>query len=87
MRVLGLDIGSRSVDAVWLDDGRIVDWAVADSGFDPGSAAAVFVERQAHDALVSTGYGRHSARERFGGEVITTAACDSRHQALEYPLF
>ncbi len=71
MRVLGLDIGSRSVDAVWLDDGRIVDWAVADSGFDPGSAAAVFVERQAHDAIVSTGYGRHAARERFGGAVIT----------------
>ena len=28
MRVLGLDIGSRSVDAVWLEDGRIVDAAV-----------------------------------------------------------
>ncbi|PKQ36869.1 MAG: 3-hydroxyacyl-ACP dehydratase [Actinobacteria bacterium HGW-Actinobacteria-1] len=71
MRVLGLDIGSRSVDAVWLEDGRIVDWAVADSGFDPGSAAAVFVERNAHDAIVSTGYGRHGARERFGGTAVT----------------
>ncbi|KAF0207142.1 MAG: acyl-CoA dehydratase activase [Actinomycetota bacterium] len=71
MRVLGLDIGSRSVDAVWLDDGRIVDWAVADSGFDPGSAAAIFVDRGAHDAIVSTGYGRHAARERFGGTAIT----------------
>ena len=71
MRVLGLDIGSRSVDAVWLDDGRTVDWAVADSGFDPGSAAAVFVERGLHDVIISTGYGRHAARERFGGTAVT----------------
>ncbi len=71
MRVLGLDIGSRSVDAVWLEDGRIVDWAVADSGFDPGSAAAVFVDRGVHDAIVSTGYGRHAAKERFGGSAVT----------------
>lgn len=71
MRVLGLDIGSRSVDAVWLEEGHIVDWAVADSGFDPGSAAAVFVEREAHDVIVSTGYGRHAAKERFGGTAVT----------------
>jgi len=71
MRVLGLDIGSRSVDAVWVDDCRIVDWSVADSGFDPGSAAATFVERGAHDVIVSTGYGRHAARERFGGTAVT----------------
>ena len=66
MRVLGLDIGSRSIDAVWLDEDRIVDWAVADSGYDPGSASAVFVERGAHDVIVATGYGRHVAKERFG---------------------
>jgi len=71
MRVLGLDIGSRSVDAAWLDGGRLVDWAVADSGFDPGSAAAVFVERGEHDLIVSTGYGRHVAKERFGGTAVT----------------
>lgn len=71
MRILGLDIGSRSVDAVWLEDGHIIDWAVADSGFDPGSAAARFVERGAHDAIVSTGYGRHAAKERFGGSAVT----------------
>ena len=71
MRVLGLDIGSRSVDAVWVEDGRIVDWAVADSGHDPRAAAAAFVERGAHHVLVSTGYGRHAACERFGGRAVT----------------
>ena len=71
MRVLGLDIGSRSVDALWLQDGRVTEWAVADSGFDPGSAAAAFVGRDGHDLIVATGYGRHVAKERFGARVVT----------------
>jgi (R)-2-hydroxyacyl-CoA dehydratese activating ATPase len=70
-RVLGLDIGSRSVDAVWLVDGEIADAAVADSGFDPASVAAAFVDRGAHDVIVATGYGRHTARESFGADVVT----------------
>ncbi|HEY5276604.1 MAG TPA: acyl-CoA dehydratase activase [Coriobacteriia bacterium] len=71
MRVLGLDIGSRSVDAVWLMDGTIVDAAVADSGFDPASVAAAFVDRGAHDVIVATGYGRRVAGEAFGADVVT----------------
>jgi predicted CoA-substrate-specific enzyme activase len=71
MRVLGLDIGSRTVDAVWVGDGRITVAAVADSGFDPAAVARGFVERGEHDALVATGYGRHVAREAFGCPVVT----------------
>ncbi len=85
MRVLGLDIGSRSVDAVWLDDSRIVDWAVADSGFDPGSAAAAFVDRCAHDVIVSTGYGRHAAKERFGGTAVTEITAYGTGAAVLFP--
>ena len=72
MRVLGLDIGSRSVDAVWLaDDGVVIDAVVADSGYDPPAAARVFVERGDHDIVVATGYGRHAAREAYGCAAIT----------------
>ncbi|HET6497722.1 MAG TPA: acyl-CoA dehydratase activase [Coriobacteriia bacterium] len=71
MRVLGLDIGSRSVDAVWLEDGRPLDAAVADSGFDPVSVARTFVTRGQHDLVVVTGYGRHSARQAFGCGAVT----------------
>lgn len=71
MRVLGLDIGSRSVDAVWLEDGQPLDAAVADSGFDPVSVAREFVERSHHDLCVVTGYGRHSARHAFGCDAVT----------------
>jgi predicted CoA-substrate-specific enzyme activase len=85
MRVLGLDIGSRSVDAVWLDGGTIVDAAVADSGFDPASVAAAFVGRGDHDVLVATGYGRHVARESFGADVVTEIKAYALGASALYP--
>ena len=72
MRVLGLDIGSRTVDAVWLADGGVlVGAAVADSGFDPAATARALIEHGEHDVIVATGYGRHAAREAFGCQAIT----------------
>jgi (R)-2-hydroxyacyl-CoA dehydratese activating ATPase len=86
VRVLGLDIGSRSVDAVWLGDGGVIlDAAVADSGFDPAATARRFVEREAHDALIATGYGRHSARQAFGCEVVTEIKAYATGAAALYP--
>jgi predicted CoA-substrate-specific enzyme activase len=71
MRVLGLDVGSRTVDAVWLKDGAVVDRAVFDAGCEPQEVAAGLVARRPCDRLVATGYGRHAAAERFGAAVIT----------------
>jgi predicted CoA-substrate-specific enzyme activase len=71
MRVLGLDVGSRTVDAVWLEDGAVVDHAVLDAGPAPQETAAGLVAREPSDRIVATGYGRHAAAERFGAEVIT----------------
>ncbi len=71
MRVLGLDIGSRTVDAVWLEDGAVAESAVLDAGFEPRETAARLAGRAAVDRIVATGYGRHAAAERFGAEVIT----------------
>jgi len=85
MRILGLDIGSRTVDAVWLTDGRIVDSAVADSGFDPSATARAFVERHGYDLSVATGYGRHAAREAFGCEVVTEIKAYATGAAALHP--
>jgi (R)-2-hydroxyacyl-CoA dehydratese activating ATPase len=71
MRILGLDIGSRTIDAVWIEDGRITDVAVEEAGFDPASVAREMVGRSRYDAMVATGYGRHVARETFDCAVVT----------------
>lgn len=86
MRVLGLDIGSRSVDAVWLGDGGVIlDAAVADSGYDPAATARSFVELAGHDALIATGYGRHSARHTFGCDVVTEIKAYATGAAALFP--
>lgn len=85
MRVLGLDIGSRSVDAVWLEDGRIADSAVADAGFDPASAYAAFLARGDHDMVVATGYGRRAAREALGCAVVTEIKAYALGTAALFP--
>lgn len=70
-RVLGIDIGSRSIDAVWLDGDTLIDSAVLDTGYDPRAVCEQLVARGGHDIVVATGYGRHVAREAFAAEVIT----------------
>jgi predicted CoA-substrate-specific enzyme activase len=71
-RVLGIDIGSRTVDAAWVDeDGVIVDLLVADSGHDPQAVAEAMMARGVFDTVVATGYGRHGLRERIGCPVVT----------------
>lgn len=71
MVVLGLDIGSRTVDAVWLEGDRVLHRAVADSGFEPHAVAAAFAQREDCERVVATGYGRHAAAETLGAEVVT----------------
>jgi len=71
MRSLGLDVGSRTVDAVWLEDGAVRDRVVLDAGFEPQEVAAGLVARAPVDRIVATGYGRHAAVQRFGVDVIT----------------
>lgn len=87
MPVLGLDVGSRSVDAVWLDEsGAVLDSAVADSGYDPSAVARGLVERGGFDHMVATGYGRHSAREAFGCDVITEIKAYATGASALFPM-
>lgn len=69
MRVIGLDVGSRTVDA----------------GFEPQEVAAGLVARCPVDRVAATGYGRHAAAERFGAEVITEIGAYALGAASRFP--
>jgi (R)-2-hydroxyacyl-CoA dehydratese activating ATPase len=84
-RVLGLDVGSRTVDAVWLEDGAVVESAILDAGAAPQEVAAGLVQRSPADRIVATGYGRHAAAERFGAGVITEIGAYALGAARLFP--
>lgn len=73
MKAAGIDIGSRTIALVIIDDlsQTIVESKVIDSGYDPVRRARELVSEYRFDYLVATGYGRHAAKARFANDVIT----------------
>jgi len=78
--IVGLDIGSRTIGAVWLEtcpgngstgESRIARSALRDSGSDPQAMAARLLAGNSQDLVVATGYGRRAAAECLGAQTIT----------------
>jgi predicted CoA-substrate-specific enzyme activase len=58
MRAIGLDIGSRTVKRVVVEDGEMVDWAVAMNSHEPIAVCDELLAGVDGDRVVATGYGR-----------------------------
>ncbi|MEE4271446.1 MAG: acyl-CoA dehydratase activase [Thermoanaerobaculales bacterium] len=58
MRVIGLDIGSRTVKRVVTEDGRMVDWTVVPNSHEPLAVCDELLAGCNGDRVVATGYGR-----------------------------
>ena len=59
MKLAGIDIGSRSIELVVVDDqGQILDVRQTDTGFDPISQAKGIMTDAKFDRIMATGYGR-----------------------------
>jgi (R)-2-hydroxyacyl-CoA dehydratese activating ATPase len=68
---LGIDIGSRFIKQVVLDDSGIKDIEVVETGYNPHERALCLVRKHNAKKIVATGYGRHFARDDFASAVIT----------------
>jgi predicted CoA-substrate-specific enzyme activase len=68
---IGIDLGSRTIKIVAIQDGLIVDQQLAESSFDPYGQALEMIEKYEPGKIVATGYGRHLAQKHFAQEVIT----------------
>lgn len=68
---IGIDLGSRTIKVVALQNGLIVDQQLVESGFDPYGQSMAMIKKYNSKKIVATGYGRHLAREHFAHEVIT----------------
>jgi predicted CoA-substrate-specific enzyme activase len=71
MRSAGIDIGSRTVKLVLVEDGQVVFAEKADSSYDPITVSHNLLSQVKYDSLVATGYGRHFFNEHFTSHVIS----------------
>jgi len=71
MRIIGLDVGSRTVKRVVVDRGVMVDWAVAPNSHDPLTVCDRLLDGERADRVVATGYGRKLVAANRDAETLT----------------
>ena len=69
--LIGLDLGSRTIKIAVVQDGKMIDHRIAESGFDPHGQSLEMIKEYKPEKIVATGYGRHLAQKHFAQDVIT----------------
>jgi predicted CoA-substrate-specific enzyme activase len=75
MQNLGVDIGSRTIKVVVVEDGTIVAREVVDATSRPLAAARELLDKYKHGGAVATGYGRHLLELEEVPSVTEIKAC------------
>lgn len=68
---VGIDIGSRTIKVAAMKNGQLLDYQIAESGFDPHRQSLEMIKKYHPERIIATGYGRHLAYKHFAQEVIT----------------
>lgn len=85
-RFAGIDIGSRTIELVVVDDaGEIIDSLQADTGFDPMNQAKALIDGVAFDSITATGYGRHLFEISFDASTVTEIKAHARGARALFP--
>lgn len=67
----GIDIGSRTIKVVLLEEGKIIFSKVAENTYNPIETCKTLLEGLSYDVITATGYGRHLFADHFKSEVIS----------------
>lgn len=67
----GIDIGSRTIKLVVVDDGEVAIHNKAPGTYDPLATCDEILDGVSYDAIVATGYGRHLFKNHRHGDVIS----------------
>jgi (R)-2-hydroxyacyl-CoA dehydratese activating ATPase len=85
-RFAGIDIGSRSIELVVIDDrGDIVCSLQADTGFDPMTEAGRLISGITYDRIMATGYGRSLFEISFEAPTVTEIKAHARGARALFP--
>lgn len=86
MRYAGIDIGSRSIELVVVDEtGAILDSLQDDTGFDPITAAKTLTAKVDFDHIMATGYGRNLFEISFDAPTVTEIKAHARGARACFP--
>lgn len=71
MRQAGIDIGSRSIELVVIEDGKLIVSKQAESGYNPVERVEELIADISFDKVMATGYGRASLEIAFDYSTVT----------------
>jgi predicted CoA-substrate-specific enzyme activase len=71
MRCAGVDIGSRSIEIVVVDDGEIIESRRAATRFDPLAHVKHLMDGISYDRIMATGYGRNLFEAAYASQTVT----------------
>ena len=71
MRQIGIDICSRSIEIVILENGIMVDCMLAETGHDPMAEVQRLINETETHRIMATGYGRHLLEVQWNTPTVT----------------
>ncbi len=82
----GIDIGSRSIELVLVEEGRIRETRQTDTGFDPISQARKLMDGLEYEKIMATGYGRNLFEVAFeDADTVTEIKAHAAGVRSEFP--
>jgi len=78
MKSAGIDVGSRTVKLVIVEDGRVVCSRKQENSFDSLHVIRQLLDGVAYNTITATGYGRHLFTQHFAGQTISEIAAFAR---------
>ncbi|MFZ0133662.1 MAG: acyl-CoA dehydratase activase [Desulfobacterales bacterium] len=86
MRFAGIDIGSRTIELVVVDDaGNILLSRRSDTGFDPMNEAKKMIDSVRYDRIMATGYGRNLFELSFDAPTVTEIKAHAKGARTFFP--
>ncbi|MCX8069744.1 MAG: activase, partial [Thermodesulfovibrionales bacterium] len=83
--IAGIDIGSRAIKLVILDNGNLIAHKIVESSYEPHRQAEALLKEFRPHKIIATGYGRHFAKKFFAHDIITEIKAHSIGARYFYP--
>lgn len=82
----GIDIGSRSIELVLIENEKIIETRQTDTGFDPISQAQKLMQGAKFDSIMATGYGRNLFEVAYeDASTVTEIKAHAAGVRMEFP--